>query len=53
MFNAGRDNIKLIEGASKGIGKLVIKINNKWGSVCNSQWNQQNTQVVCRMLGFM
>ncbi|CAC5361277.1 unnamed protein product [Mytilus coruscus] len=48
----GRNNIKLVDGTTNGIGKLKLNVNNKWGTICDSFWNSKNTAVVCRMLGF-
>ncbi|XP_076105846.1 scavenger receptor cysteine-rich type 1 protein M160-like [Mytilus galloprovincialis] len=48
----GRNNIKLVDGTTNGIGKLNLKVNNKWGTICDSFWNSKNSAVVCRMLGF-
>ncbi|XP_052086629.1 scavenger receptor cysteine-rich domain superfamily protein-like [Mytilus californianus] len=39
-------------GQSKGNGRLEIKYNGKWGTVCSEQWTSQNSKAVCRMLGY-
>ncbi|CAC5370696.1 unnamed protein product [Mytilus coruscus] len=48
----GLFKIRLALGNSKGDGRLEIKYNDKWGTVCSTDWTPQNSEVVCRMLGF-
>lgn len=51
-FVAGLDKIRLALGQSKANGRLEIKYNGKWGTVCSEQWTSQNSKAVCRMLGY-
>ncbi|CAC5422430.1 Neurotrypsin [Mytilus coruscus] len=48
----GLNKIRLALGQSKGNGRLEIKYNGKWGTVCSEQWTSQNSKAVCRMLGY-
>lgn len=44
--------IRLVGGNNHGEGRVEIKINGIWGTICDDNWNLQNAQVVCRQLGF-
>ena len=33
-------------------GRVEICVNRRWGTVCDSQWTDNHTAVVCRQLGF-
>lgn len=45
-------NVRLVDGPGPWNGRLEIKSNGVWGSVCWDSWNQSNTNVVCETLGF-
>lgn len=49
-YNKG---IRLVGGANYRTGRLEVLIDNQWGSICNYYWTTSNTQVACRMLGFL
>lgn len=40
------------DGGSKREGRVEICINNRWGTVCNDQWGNEEASVVCQQLGF-
>ena len=39
-------------GATSAEGRVEVKVNGKWGTVCNRLWTINNTRVVCRQLGY-
>nr|XP_022333493.1 deleted in malignant brain tumors 1 protein-like [Crassostrea virginica] len=48
----GFHNVRLSDGDDIGHGRLEVYYNGNWGSVCLDQWNQNNTNVVCKMLHY-
>ena len=44
--------IRLVGGENEMEGRVKMCINNRWGTVCNSEWSPAHTKVVCRSLGF-
>ena len=45
-------DIRLVDGESDMEGRLELCRAGKWGTVCDSQWTDKHTAVVCRYLGF-
>lgn len=45
--------IRLLGGATETEGRLQLKINNQWGTVCNYGWTIQNAALVCQQLGYV
>ncbi|XP_049825562.1 protein bark beetle isoform X2 [Aethina tumida] len=43
--------IRLLGGSSETEGRLQIRINNQWGTVCNYGWTIENAALVCQQLG--
>lgn len=44
--------IRLLGGTTETEGRLQIKINEEWGTVCNYGWTMKNAALVCQQLGF-
>ena len=38
--------------SSPMIGRVEVCIQEKWRSVCSTQWNRTDAEVICRQLGF-
>lgn len=45
-------SIRLRGGANKYVGRVEIKRNGVWGTICHQQWNKDDGDVACRQLGF-
>ncbi|XP_030579774.1 scavenger receptor cysteine-rich type 1 protein M130-like, partial [Archocentrus centrarchus] len=46
-----RDSVRLLNGSSLCSGRLEVKSNQSWSSVCEADFDQQDAEVVCRELG--
>ena len=44
--------IRLVNGESQMEGRVEVCNDRRWGTVCDSQWTDNHTAVVCRQLGF-
>ncbi|KAL7401457.1 hypothetical protein ABVT39_028285 [Epinephelus coioides] len=45
------DSVRLVNGTSLCSGRLEVKSNQRWSSVCEADFDQQDAEVVCRELG--
>ncbi|KAM9385882.1 scavenger receptor cysteine-rich type 1 protein M130-like [Pholidichthys leucotaenia] len=45
------DSVRLLNGTSLCSGRLEVKSSQGWSSVCESDFDQQDAEVVCRELG--
>ncbi|KAM9314200.1 scavenger receptor cysteine-rich type 1 protein M130-like isoform 1-T3 [Pholidichthys leucotaenia] len=45
------DSVRLLNGTSLCSGRLEVKSNQSWSSVCQADFDQQDAEVVCRELG--
>lgn len=45
--------IRLLGGNSETEGRLQLKINGQWGTVCNYGWTVQDAALVCQQLGYV
>ena len=50
--DCGDGDIRLVNGESEMEGRVEICSGQRWGTVCDSQWTDNHTAVVCRQLGF-
>ncbi|XP_025100094.1 deleted in malignant brain tumors 1 protein-like [Pomacea canaliculata] len=44
--------VRLVDGTAPWNGRLEMLYNGTWGKVCGYKFRKQETQVVCRMMGF-
>ena len=45
------DSVRLVNGTSVCSGRVEVKSNQTWFSVCEGDFDQQDAEVVCRELG--
>eukprot|EP00118_Oscarella_pearsei_P005268 m.24021 g.24021 ORF g.24021 m.24021 type:complete len:1002 (+) comp28562_c0_seq2:1525-4530(+) len=44
--------VRLVNGPGPSEGRLEIQYGGVWGTICDDQWDMNNTEVACRQLGF-
>ena len=44
--------LRILGGPSVNAGRLEVYVGQKWGTVCDDYWSQQDANVACRQLGF-
>ena len=50
--NCTDGSVRLMHGSTPRVGTVQVCISSTWGSICDSGWNSQEADVVCRQLGF-
>ncbi len=45
-------DIRLINGTVPNEGRVEVCVNSTWGTVCDGMWENDDTEVVCKQLGY-
>ena len=45
-------DVRLSGGRHSQEGRVEVCRNQQWGRVCNDEWDEKDSAVVCRQLGF-
>ncbi|XP_052557768.1 antigen WC1.1-like, partial [Tympanuchus pallidicinctus] len=51
QVSLGDDELKLINGTSPCSGRVEVKHEDRWGTVCDGDWNTEDAEVVCQQVG--
>ncbi|XP_072024719.1 scavenger receptor cysteine-rich domain-containing protein DMBT1-like [Amphiura filiformis] len=53
VSSTAHGSVRLVGGPSELEGRLEIHHSGQWGTVCDDGWSMDNSNVVCRQLGFL
>lgn len=53
IFFQGPNEIRLVNGSTNHEGRIEIKHNGVWGTICDDDFNEDAAKVVCKRLGYI
>ena len=49
---SGQISLRLVGGLSPAQGRVQVRYQNVWGTVCDDSWDNRDATVVCKQLGY-
>ena len=45
-------SVRLVNGTLSSEGRVEVCVNGIWSPICDSDWTQQDANVICNQLGY-
>ena len=46
------ESVRLVDGRDSSEGRVEIRVNGTWGTICDPNFSLYDAQVICRVLGY-
>jgi len=44
--------VRLVDGRHPAQGRVEIRVDGEWGTICSYGWGQNDANTICRQLGY-
>ena len=52
MYFVSETELRLVGGSTPYTGRIEVKYNGEWGTVCDDWFDSRDARVFCSMMGF-